>query len=204
MRASHRQERARPDERNLRPGAPVGNCRLMPLGVTLLLAMCRSEPQPAPQSESSMEVETRPESVMLPPVQSENRTERTQDSLRLTVTVPKRVRPGERVPIVLQIANISGRELELYLQGRDITADVTVRNAERAVVWRKLEGVSVPAILSLRTLPAGESLTVREEWDQRISGGRQAGAGRFQIEAALLTEHGASLVFPPASVEITR
>jgi hypothetical protein len=158
------------------------------LGVTLLLAACQNDQQTIPPYHAL------PHDTTV--------TDALHDSLRLAMTLPARVGAGEPVAIVLQIANISGRGLDLYLRGRDITVDIIVRDTRGAVVWQKLAGASIPAILQLRPLAAGASLTVQEEWDQRTTSGRPVTPGRFVVEAVLLIDDGGSLRFPPARLEI--
>jgi hypothetical protein len=66
---------------------------------------------------------------------------------------------------------------DVYLRGRAITIDVEVTRADGAVVWRRLEGEMIPAIVHLRTLAPGERLEVETTWDQRATGGKAVEPG---------------------------
>ena len=110
------------------------------------------------------------------------------DSLRLRLDVPDRVPAGATVPITLHVENTTDRTLTLYLVGRTITFDIIVERPDGAVVWRRLEGVVVPAILRLDTLPAGEELVLESTWDQRSNAGETVPAGEYRVRAEVLTE----------------
>lgn len=128
--------------------------------------------------------------------------EATDDSLRLALEVPARVRAGEEITIVLRATNVSDRTLELYLQGREPTADVTVRTSSNAVVWHRLAGVAVPGILRLEPLAPGATLTVSVTWNQIGDDGAPVAAGVYQVTARMLGERPDALQFPPAWIEI--
>ena len=99
--------------------------------------------------------------VTAPPAESQG------DSLRLRVEVPASVRQGTSVPVTLRVENVSPRPVELYLRGRTIAFDVIVARAGGQVVWRRLDGAAIPAIVQLRVLAPGEALVLRATWDQR-------------------------------------
>lgn len=94
------------------------------------------------------------------------------------------------------VRNVSGRDLELYLRGREPTLDVVIRDAAGGEVWRSLGSGAVVAVLQLRPLAAGDTLTLHASWQPAASA-----TGRHSIEAALLTELTA-LHFPAATVII--
>jgi len=110
------------------------------------------------------------------------------DSLELDLQVPDTVRIGDPVPIVLTITNRTTRRLALYLRGREITFDVTVSRPGGALVWRKLEGEVIPAIVRLEELAPGAVLTVRDSWHQRDQAGRPVPPGEYQVGVEVLTE----------------
>lgn len=122
-----------------------------------------------------------------------------QDSLRFAVRMPDQARAGAAVPLGFEVTNVSGRVLDLYLTGRDITIDITVRSETGAVIWHKLADTAVPSILQLRTLHPDEKLEAREEWRPRA--GLEPGV--YILEAALLGEAAARLAFAPARIRIT-
>ena len=92
---------------------------------------------------------------------------------------------GAPVPITLRIANTGERPIELHLQGRTIVFDLTVRRGA-AVVWRRLEGESVPAILQIRMLAPGEVLELKETWDQQVGPGAYSVSGEIPTDGAPL------------------
>jgi hypothetical protein len=110
------------------------------------------------------------------------------DSLRLETRVPERVATGEPVPVVLRAENVSAGTLDLYLQGRNIAFDVVVTDAGGRVVWRRLEGEIVPAILRIETLEPGAALELEARWDQRSNAGEPVDPGRYTVHGELLTE----------------
>jgi hypothetical protein len=123
------------------------------------------------------------------------------ESLRLETEVPAEVRVGEPVPVTLRATNTGTSPLELSLMGRSVTFDVTVSRPDGAVVWRRLEGQTVPAILQLRILAPGETLELRHEWDQRGTRGQPVRAGMYVVRGALLTD-ARPLRTPPAPLRI--
>lgn len=155
--------------------------RYLLLLTAVLLVACRTDGAPPQANESADGPEV----------------EAVNDSLHLSLRVPARVTTGGPIDLELRVANVSGRALDLYLTGREPTADVIVRDAAGSVVWRNLQG-AVPAILLLKPLPPGDSLVLHERWDARA-----AAAGEYTIEARLLTDAD-PLVFPQQRITITR
>ncbi|MBI4545302.1 MAG: hypothetical protein HY703_08915 [Gemmatimonadetes bacterium] len=124
------------------------------------------------------------------------------DSVRLRLDLPASVRVGQAVPIQLRIENTSARAVDLYLMGRPIAFDVIVSREDR-VVWRRLEGQVVAAILQIRTLAPGEALELRAEWDQRDHAGRAVAPGAYQVAAEVKTD-GEPLRAGPVELRILR
>jgi len=110
------------------------------------------------------------------------------DSLRLELLVPERVRTGERVVIRLGLQNVGPRSVDLYLRGRTPTFDVVVARTTGDVIWRRLEGEIILAIVHLRPLAPGERLEAEVVWDQRSNAGEPVGAGRYRVQGLLLVE----------------
>jgi intracellular proteinase inhibitor BsuPI len=110
------------------------------------------------------------------------------ESLRLETDVPAQVRVGEGVPITLRATNAGPKPLELYLMGRSPTFDVVITGPKGAVIWRRLEGQTVQAILQLRTLAPGETLELRDHWDQRSRRGQPVGPGTYVVQGTLITD----------------
>jgi hypothetical protein len=126
------------------------------------------------------------------------------DSLRLRLEVPREAPLGASVPITLRMENVAGRPLELYLRGREITFDVVVARADGEVIWRRLAGEIIPAIVQLRTLAPGEAVALRTDWDQRVAGRGRATVGDYVVRGALLTEHPEPLETAGVPLRITR
>ncbi len=110
------------------------------------------------------------------------------DSMRFEVAAPREVRQGEPVPVTLRVTNTADRPLTLYLQGRPTAFDIIVKNEAGAVVWRRLEGQMITAILGVRTLGPGEALAFEDVWPQRDGAGRAVPPGLYTITGALPTD----------------
>lgn len=122
--------------------------------------------------------------------------------MRFDVAAPSEVRQGEPVPVTLRLANTADRPLMLYLQGRPTAFDIIVKNAAGAVVWRRLEGQTITAILGVRTLAPGETLAFEDVWPQRGGPGHAVPPGLYTITGALLTDQPEPLLTPPATIRV--
>ena len=109
------------------------------------------------------------------------------DSMRVELVMPRTVEAGAAVPIAIRIANTTERPLELHLQGRTIAFDLIVRRRD-AVVWRRLEGAAVPAILQLRMLAPGEVLELADSWVQRDNDGARVEPGEYSVSGTVPTD----------------
>jgi Intracellular proteinase inhibitor len=124
-------------------------------------------------------------------------------ALRLELVLPAQVRAGERIAIRLRAQNVTDHAVDLYLRGRTITFDVEIARPGGAVVWHRLEGEIIPAIVQLRVLAAGETLEVATSWDQRTAEGKQVDPGDYVAQGLLLVE-GEPLRTPPKSLSILK
>jgi hypothetical protein len=129
-------------------------------------------------------------------------SEPAADSLRLWLDVPAQVRAGAPVAVTVHVENISIRALDLYLRGRELTFDVVVTRADGSVVWRRLEGEVIPAILRVETLAPGRRISATAEWDQRTRSGERAGPGSYSVRAEILTDSPRPLETPPVGLRI--
>jgi hypothetical protein len=111
---------------------------------------------------------------------------------------------GKAVPIIIRLENKSAEPLELYLRGREATCDIVVTANDGHVVWRRLEGEVVPAIIQLAVLAPGEIVEVRDIWDQRDNSGLPAQPGSYTIRGSVLTDGSATLESPAIPLRITR
>ena len=117
------------------------------------------------------------------------------DSLRFDLVVPTEARLGTPVPITLRLTNVSSGPVDAYFLGRDIAFDVVVTDEGGAVVWQRLAGRTVPSILQVRTLAAGEAMEWRDEW-------RPAAPGRYQVEGVLPSDAPAPRRSAPVTVTV--
>lgn len=114
--------------------------------------------------------------------------ERQADSMRMELVVPSKVPVGQPVSMTLRIRNTTDRPITLYLQGRPVAFDLVVEQAGGEVVWRRLEGATVSAILGVRTLKPGEVLELKESWKQKTRAGERVGAGDYTVSGSVLTD----------------
>ena len=125
-----------------------------------------------------------------------------QDSVAFRVHAPASVRAGEPVPIELILTNRTERGITLYLQGRPVAFDITVTAEDGRVVWRRLKGQVVSAILAVRELGPAESLTFEAVWDGHRPDGSPAPAGSYRITGSLPTDKPEALTTLPAPLRI--
>jgi intracellular proteinase inhibitor BsuPI len=125
------------------------------------------------------------------------------DPVRLELEVAPRARAGAPVRIRLSARNVTQRTVDLYLRGRTLTFDVVITRPGGEVVWRRLEGATIPAIVRLRPLAPGETLEAEATWDQRTNARRVVGPGDYVVEGSLLLE-GEPLRASPQSLTIVR
>ena len=122
------------------------------------------------------------QSQATPPSQSQG------DSVRIELVVPSEVAVGQAVPIALRVRNTQNRPIDLYLQGRPVAFDLIIEESGGEVVWRRLEGAAVSAILGVRTLAPGEVFELKETWKQTTQDGRRATPGAYRVTALVLTD----------------
>jgi hypothetical protein len=87
--------------------------------------------------------------------------------------------------------------------GRTIAFDLVVRSPDGRVVWRRLEGQSIPAILQIRTPAPGEALALSDTWTQRGGDRRAVPPGTYSVEGVLPTDAPEPLRAPPVPLVIT-
>ena len=158
-----------------------------------LASTCRPEP-PQRSAASDGRVNTPEDSSV---------TAGQADSLRFEIEIPPAARTGEPVPITLRVRNLGKRPRELNLAGRPTAFDVTVTRTDGSVVWRRLEGATIPGILGIQVLEPGGMLEFKDTWDQRTQRGEQAGPGWYTVEGALLTDSPTPLKIGPASLRLS-
>jgi hypothetical protein len=102
---------------------------------------------------------------------------------------------GSAVAFTFTLHNPGPAPAELYLRGREPVLDVTIRDPEGELIWQRLAGAMIPAIIRLEQLAAGADLVVSCRWDGFRQDGVRAVPGEYEATGALLTD-GAPLVAP--------
>lgn len=108
--------------------------------------------------------------------------------LRVLIDAPAEVRVGEPVPITVRLENVGDRPLDLYLRGRTIAFDVVVTGDDGSVIWQRLEGEIIPAIIQQVPIGAGKTFELRTEWGQRTTAGLPVEPGRYFLQAMVPTD----------------
>jgi hypothetical protein len=121
--------------------------------------------------------------------------------MRFEIMVPSAVSQGESVPVTLRLINTSDQPQTAYLTGRPTAFDIEVSNETGKVIWRRLAGETVAAILGVRTLAPGEALTFQGSWAQRDQQGRPVPAGIYTLTGVLPTD-AEPLRSPPARLRV--
>jgi hypothetical protein len=124
------------------------------------------------------------------------------DSMRFAIVLPNSVRAGEPVPVTLRLTNTGREPLTVYLQGRPIAFDLTVRRLDGTIVWRRLEGEVVSAILAVRQLEPGASLEFEEVWRQVSNAGEAVPPGDYRVTGTLQGDAPEPLQTSPALLRI--
>jgi hypothetical protein len=96
-----------------------------------------------------------------------------------------RARPRDAVPMRLILENRGEVPTEIGLGGNPIAFDMLVLTPEGSVVWKRLEGVAIDAILHSRTLRPGERMEFNEVWMQRDNAGRRVPPGSYLLRGVL-------------------
>ena len=123
-------------------------------------------------------------------------------SMTLQIVLPATVRAGEAVPITLRLMNTGQSPATIYLQGRPVAFDIVVSRRGGAVVWRRLEGAVVSAVLQVRTLAPGEVLEFSDKWSQQSNLGKSVGPGEYLVTGVLPTDPPAELRTQPVPLRI--
>jgi hypothetical protein len=123
-------------------------------------------------------------------------------SMTLDIVLPPTVRAGEAVPITLRLTNTAQSPATAYLQGRPVAFDIIVSRRDGAVVWRRLEGAVVSAVLQVRTLAPGEVLEFSDSWSQQSNLGESVGPGEYLVTGVLPTDPPAELRTAPKPLRI--
>lgn len=108
------------------------------------------------------------------------------DNIDVALSVPPRAQPlGTPVTLELTLRNAGSQAVSLTLGGRPVAFDLTVSTPDGRVVWRRLHDQVVLAILQTRTLAVGETLSFRDDWDQRDNAGRPVPPGSYAVSGSV-------------------
>ena len=121
---------------------------------------------------------------------------------RVTLDIETRRRRDDPLRFIIRIVNDNDFPVDLYLGGRDITYDVIVSRRNGPVVWQRLEGQIIPAILRIETIGPLESIELVDEWNLRDNAGRHVGTGSYTMKAVILTDGTMSLESPNVAFEL--
>jgi hypothetical protein len=122
----------------------------------------------------------------------------------VTIKAPETVSAGAAISIIMCIENTSTEPLELYLHGREPTYDFIVTSGDGDIVWRRLEGQTVQAILRVEVLAPGQALELGDRWNQRDNSGKRVAPGSYVVRGRLLGEGASTLESPAVPVRINR
>ena len=121
----------------------------------------------------------------------------------VTLHAPEKARVGEVIPITMRVENKSAETLELYLRGREAIYDFIVNARDGDVVWRRLEGEVVQAIVRFQVLAPGQALEFTDRWNQRDNAGDPVAPGPYTIRGVVLSDGSSTLESPPVSLCIS-
>ena len=124
--------------------------------------------------------------------------------MHLEIAVPPEARAGDSVPIVLRLVNDGSAQVEVALQGRPVAFDISVTRPDGSLVWRRLDGETVTAILQLRALPAGDTLVFRADWDQTDASGRPVPPGKYLVTGVLPSDPPQVFTAGPVKLRVRR
>lgn len=131
-------------------------------------------------------------------------TRSVDGNLLVTLHLPETVLAGNAIPITLRIENKSAETVELYLHGREPVYDFVVSTIGGEVIWRRLEGEVVQAILRLELLEPGQILEFRDNWDQTDNAGETVPPGDYTVRGTVLSDGSQTLESAAVALRIDR
>jgi hypothetical protein len=122
--------------------------------------------------------------------------------MRFELAAPAEVPRGRPVPITLRLINAGDHQITVYLAGRPTAFDIVVSDETGTVVWRRLAGQTVAAILGVHSLEPGDTLTFEDVWPQRDARGQPVPDGTYRLVGLLPTDGPEPLRTPHATVRV--
>jgi hypothetical protein len=107
------------------------------------------------------------------------------EPLHLGLEMPPEVAVDQPVRLRLVLENTGDFPIEVGLAASSEAFDIVVETPEGTVVWRRLEGVVIPAVLRLRTLQPGQAIGFVDTWQQTTNDGRAVPTGSYQVRGEL-------------------
>jgi hypothetical protein len=108
--------------------------------------------------------------------------ESDSDAIEISLSVPSQARIGDHVPITIMVRNPRPRTVGLASVGSEITFDIVIVRDD-ALVWRRLEGQTIPLALQIRMLESGASIALTDTWHATVDAGVYAVRGRIPTDA---------------------
>ena len=121
----------------------------------------------------------------------------------LELDAPPRVSPGTSAALVLRLRNTGPQPATLYLRGTSIAFDFIVSDPVNHVVWQRLHGAVVPAIVRAIEIGPGERLEFRETWPLRTNAGSWVAPGKYAVVGLLLRDEPEPLRTQPRRLEVS-
>jgi hypothetical protein len=107
------------------------------------------------------------------------------EPLHLGLEMPSQVPLEQPIRLRLVLENNGDFPIEVGLASSPDAFDIVVETPEGTVVWRRLDGVVIPAVLRLRTLQPGQAIGFTDTWLQRTNDGRAVPTGTYQVRGEL-------------------
>jgi len=122
---------------------------------------------------------------------------------RLTLEAPGEVGAGSALAFRLVLSNDDTMPVVLYLRGREPTFDLRVSGAGGEVVWERLAGAQIQAIIRAETLEPGARREFADRWPLVDRRGLPVAPGEYVLEGALLTDAPEPLRTAPRPLRVT-
>ncbi|MFN2601815.1 MAG: hypothetical protein ABR582_03540 [Gemmatimonadaceae bacterium] len=105
------------------------------------------------------------------------------------------------MPFVFSVSNPTEQAIDLILHGRIPIFDVIVTRDDGEIVWRRLEGEIIPAILLVRRIAPAERFELKASWNQHTRQEEYAEVGTY-LARGLLPVEGEPLETPAIEFRI--
>jgi hypothetical protein len=117
----------------------------------------------------------------------------------VTLRAPARARSGDGVIFAVHVE--SRTKTTVYLRGRRPTAEI-VLSRDGTVVWRSLEGATIPAVVQVVTITPAAPVRIDVRWDGRGRTREPLRPGVYRAHAELLTDLPEPIRSAPIALEV--